>query len=174
MGKSLFEIASELRQVLEKHPARQNNLPQVRIAPSGEDKMAAMRHFGFVATDKTGVFHIEESGHPGNGNFFEKRLPNVLLPNPLAEVRISEDSAVGLPILAYGYIIDGSFVLPAADFDFMEKMTRDQARGWDQWRDLTPTDLQILENGLVSLLNSLKDQKDEIFITIPLPSPVRK
>lgn len=169
MGKSLFEIAREVQSALEKHPARQNNLLQVRIVPEGEDPRGAVRHFGFVTEEEAGVLRIEESGHPGNGNFFEARLPNVLLPKELAEVKITDKGAVGLHESAYGYLGLGS-LLPV--FDLYEPIVPFIPE--NKWEALPPADLQVLENGLTSLLQSLKDQKNQVFITIPLPSPVQK
>lgn len=169
MGKPLFEIARELKSVLEIHPARQNNLPQVRIVPEGEDPRAAVRHFGFVTTDEAGVLRIEESGHQGRGNFFETRLPNVLLPKELAEVKITDKGAAGLHESAYGYFGLGS-LLPV--FDLGEPIVPFIPE--NRWEDLAPADLQILENGLTALLQSLEDHPDEVFITIPLPLQVKK
>lgn len=169
MGKPLFELAGEVQSALENHPARQNNLPQVRIVPKGEDQRGAVRHFGFITTDEADVLRIEESGHPGKGNFFEARLPNVLLPKELAEVKITDKGAVGLHESAYGYFGVG-VLLPV--FDLGEPIVPFIPE--NRWEDLTPADLQILENGLTALLQSLKDQKDEVFITVPLPSPIQK
>lgn len=169
MRKSLFEIAREVQSVLEKHLARQNNLLQVRIVPEGEDPRGAVRHFGFVNTDEADVLRIEESGHPGNGNFFEARLPNILLPQGLAEVKVTDKGAAGLHESAYGYFGLGS-LLPV--FDLGEPMVPFIPE--NRWEDLAPADLQILENGLTALLQSLKDQPDEAFITVPLPPRVQK
>lgn len=169
MRKSLLEIAREVQSVLEKHLARQNNLLQVRIVPEGEDLMAAVRYFGFVNTDEADVLRIEESGHPGNGNFFEARLPNILLPQGLAEVKVTDKGAAGLHESAYGYLGIGSLASVLGLGEPIYPIVLE-----DKWEDLAPADLQILENGLTALLQSLKDQPDEAFITVPLPPRVQK
>ena len=186
MGRPLFEIAGELKSLLEKHPARMVFTNKVSFLAKGDEVGQTTRQISICGLkyNPDGAY-LEEVGYKAGG-IHAPWLEPVILPGKIAEARIEDKLVTGLPRGTWNRIYDK--VHKSLAEPVMDENKRRYSRWLDTgqepdyvpdvsgeavsrlvekaWKPLNDEQVSVLENGLVALLHSLQKQPKDYVINL--------
>ena len=190
MGKPLIEIAGEIQEVIRKHRAKVVFTNKVVFRAEGDTIGASTRTIGvYPLKNQSSGYSLEETGYMAGG-INAPWLKPVILPVPHSELKITKDSVMGLPKGTW------SRIYKEVEETVGEEIMQDNKRRVSQWRetgrepDYVPDfsdsvvkarvekswetfnveQKDVLEKGMIALLNSLNEQPNNHIVLLPIPT----